>query len=114
MKRHVKLFVGDMLENIRLAETTIADIDFEAFVSIKEKNYTVVRCIEIIGEAVKNLPEEVRQKYSEIPWKALAGMRDLSIHFYMGVDYKIIWNTIRNDYPGLRPKLEKLFNDLQD
>jgi uncharacterized protein with HEPN domain len=114
MKRNIKLFISDILNNMRLAERVVADIDYKAFVSIEEKNYTAVRCIEIIGEAVKNIPEEVRRRYPEIPWKALAGMRDLAIHFYMGVDYKIIWKTIKDDYPILRPQIEKILIDMEE
>jgi uncharacterized protein with HEPN domain len=87
MKRTIGFFIGDIIENMRLAERIAAEIDFQTFESTEEKHYTVVRCIEIIGEAVKNVPLEVRQKYPGIPWKALAGMRDLAIHFYMGIDY---------------------------
>jgi len=114
MKRKVKLFIGDIIENMQLAENTIADIDYETFISVKEKNYTVIRCIEIIGEAVKNLPLELRQKYPEIPWKAMAGMRDLAVHFYMGVDYKIIWNAVKDNYPVLCPQIEKIFMEFED
>ncbi|MBI4620697.1 MAG: DUF86 domain-containing protein [Desulfobacterales bacterium] len=114
MKRKIKLFIGDILENMRLAENITADIDYTTFVSVKEKHYTVVRCIEIIGEAAKNLPSELRQKYPEVPWKAMAGMRDLAIHFYMGIDYKIIWKAVKDDYPVLRSQLEKIFAELKE
>ena len=114
MKRNVRLFIGDIIDNIRLAERFAADIDFEAFVSNEEKHYTAVRCMEIAGEAVKNIPEELRMKHPEIPWKALAGMRDLAIYFYMSVDYRIIWKTIKDDYPVLLPLFEKIYDEMKD
>ncbi|MBI4725664.1 DUF86 domain-containing protein [candidate division TA06 bacterium] len=114
MKRRSKLFVSDILENMRLAENIVADIDFETFVLLQEKHYTVIRCIEIIGEAVKNLPPELRRKYPDIPWKEMAGMRDTVIHFYMGVDYGIVWNTIKNEYPVVRPRIERIFGELEE
>ena len=63
MKRKIKIFIGDIIDNIRLAQRVTADIDYDAFVSKDEKKYTVVRCMEIIGEAIKNLPVEFRRKY---------------------------------------------------
>ena len=114
MKRKVKLFVGDIIHNMRLAERVTADIDYDTFVLSEEKNYTVVRCIEIIGEAVKNIPEALRRKYVEIPWKALAGMRDLAIHFYMGIDYKLVWKAVKIDYPVLLPSIEKIYSELEE
>lgn len=114
MKRKVKFFIGDIIQNMRLAKKVVADIDYQTFVSMEEKNYTVVRCIEIIGEAVKNIPEDLRMKNPEVPWKALAGMRDLAIHFYMGIDYKIIWEAVKIDYPALLPRIEKIYGEVED
>ena len=114
MKRKIKLYIGDIIENIKLAEKIIKDIDYSMFIADKTKNYAVVRCIEIIGEAVKNIPEDVRLKYPSVPWKDMAGMRDVVIRFYMGVDFKIVWDVVIKRYPVLLPTIEKIYNELED
>ena len=114
MKRKIKLYIGDILENITLMEGIIKGLDYKAFVANKEKNYAVIRCIEIIGEAVKNIPENIRNQNPNIPWREMAGMRDKVIHFYMGVDFKIVWQVATKDLPELKEKLGKIFNEIVD
>ncbi len=67
----------------------------------------MIRKFEIIGEAAKNVPDTVKQRYPAIPWKEMAGMRDKLIHFYFGVDYDLVWSTIRNRLPQLKSLLNK-------
>jgi len=67
----------------------------------------VIRKFEIIGEAAKNVPDAVKQRNPEIPWKEMAGMRDKLIHFYFGVDYDLVWSTIRNRLPQLKLLISK-------
>lgn len=65
----------------------------------------VIRKLEIIGEAVKNIPDEIKKKNTEIPWKEMAGMRDKLIHVYFGVDYNLVWQTIKNRLPNIKKQL---------
>jgi uncharacterized protein with HEPN domain len=70
-----------------------------------------VRSIEIIGEATKQVPEDIRQKYTHIQWRAMAGMRDRLIHSYFGVDYDIVWDVVINKIPGLRQEIEEILRN---
>jgi len=94
-------FLNDILENIRNSVEFIGDMTFEQFVADKKTAFAVVRCLEIIGEATKNIPQELRSSYPEIPWKEFAGMRDRIIHGYWGVDYRIVWGTVKEDFAAV-------------
>ncbi|MFN4319542.1 MAG: DUF86 domain-containing protein [Aquificaceae bacterium] len=73
----------------------------------------VIRCIEVIGEAVKNLSKELTGKYPDIPWKEMAGMRDFLIHKYYDVDLEIVWDTIKAEIPQAKPLIEKVLIDIE-
>ncbi len=67
-----------------------------------------MRSLEVIGEAVKNLPVEFKEQYPDVEWKKIAGMRDMLIHNYFGVNYKVVWDVVKNQVPDLRKKIESL------
>lgn len=113
MKRSLYLFICDILENIELIENTMKDISKEEFESNKDKIDATVRRIEIIGEAAKNIPDTFRAKYQEVPWKDIAGMRDVIIHSYFRVDLNAVWKTIKKDIPELKTKIEKIKKELE-
>ena len=73
---------------------------------------SIIRRIEIIGDAVKNIPQEIKKKYLEIPWKEIAGMRDILVHEYFGIDLQLTWETVQKDIPQLKNKLLKIENDI--
>lgn len=81
------------------------EIDFEGFIENSMIFDAVIRNFEIIGEAAKNIPDNVKSKFSHIPWIDMVGMRNILIHGYFGVDYSIVWNTI-----GLLPNLHNEIN----
>ncbi len=113
MTRSVSLYVKDVIQNMLDAEEFIQGLSYEAFLSDKKTFNAVVRSIEVIGEAVKNIPDSVRSRYSDIPWKEMAGMRDKLIHFYFGVDKEAVWVTVKERIPTIRPIFEKILQDLE-
>ena len=96
-------YLEDILEAIESIEEFIQGMTIDEFFSDKKTKYAVVRSLEVIGEASKNIPESVKFKFPDVPWKDMAGMRDKVIHYYFGVDYKVVWKTIKEDIPFLRP-----------
>lgn len=101
-KRDFRDSLIDVWKEIEHIEKFSASLDYDDLVEDEKSLYAIVRCFEIIGEAVKNVPEELKGKYSEIPWKDIAGMRDKLIHEYFGIDYEILWETIIHRIPELR------------
>ena len=69
------------------------------------------RAIEIIGEAVKNIPDEIREQYPEVPWSSVAKIRDRLAHQYFGINEKIVWDTVQNDLSELKPLIEKILKE---
>ena len=114
MKRNISIYLKDMLENIEQTEKFVNDMDYNDFVKDEKTHYAVIRCIEIIGEAVKHIPEYIRKEYPQIPWKDIAGMRDKVIHFYFGVNLEMVWLVVKEDMPEIKPLIKKAFEDLQD
>ncbi len=86
-------------------------MDYGEFIKDKRTRDAVVRNLEIIGEAAKNIPDEIKEKYPEINWKATSGMRDKLIHEYFGVSNLIVWETLTNDLPLFESQIEKIIKD---
>lgn len=99
MRRKVSLYLRDILQNMQEAQEFVAGMTYEQFAVDKKTLNAVLRSIEVIGEAVKHVPEEIRQRYPDIPWKEMAGMRDKVIHFYFGVDTRIVMEFYHGTYP---------------
>ena len=113
MKRVVKDHVNDIVDSMNKAVKFIEGMSYEQFIQDDKTVFAVVRALEIIGEAVKKIPEEIRVKYPEIPWKGMAGMRDKVIHEYFGVNLKYVWETVRKRIPELKPMFERLLKNLE-
>jgi len=110
MKKDYKLYLKDIAEAMKSIEQFVKGITFDDFVKDDKTTSAVIRKFEIIGEATKQIPDELRQKYPTIPWKEMAGMRDRLIHFYSGVDYKLVWDTIKNRLPQVKPLIKKILD----
>ena len=87
-----------------------ANLNHAAFVENETLKRAFVRSIEVLGEAVKQLPDPLRQKYNAVEWRALAGMRDRLIHNYFGVDYEIVWDVVVNKIPALNAEVKKMLD----
>ncbi len=112
-KREYTDYLLDILEAANKARQFVKDVKFEAFCGNDEKVFAVIRALEIIGEAAKNVPKSIRGKYTEIPWEDIVGMRNKVIHDYFGVDLEVIWKTLQEDLPPLRDAVVKILEDLK-
>ena len=109
--RDTTLYLKDILEAIHAIEEFVKDIDYDAFKEDDKTSSAVVRKFEIIGEASKNVPSEIKQKHSNIPWKKMAGFRDRLIHFYFGIQYKLVWDTIILELPNLKEQVKTVLDE---
>ena len=108
MKSGPEVFLRDILESIALIEHYVAGSNRDSFLEDRQLQDSVVRRFEIIGEAVKNLPRMLRDQYAGVPWKRLAGLRDVLIHRYSGVDEELVWKMIGQDLPGLKVSVQNI------
>ncbi len=90
----------------------LPQLSLEKLNSDEDLRKAIERTLEIIGEAAKRIPKEFRENHSEIPWKEMAGLRDVIIHDYGNIDYIILWNVIKLEIPALKEKIEQLINSL--
>ncbi|MDO9045859.1 MAG: DUF86 domain-containing protein [Methanobacteriaceae archaeon] len=107
--RDPKLYLKDILEAMDSIELFIGEMDFDEFKEDDKTSSAVIRKFEIIGEATKNLPEDIKKDYPNIPWREMAGMRDKLIHFYFGIKYELVWRTVKDVIPQIRPSLIEIY-----
>lgn len=94
-------FLNDMLDAVRAAREFTAGIDYAAFCSSREKQFAVVRALEVLGEAANHVPEAVRKRHANLPWREMIAMRHKVVHEYFGVNLEIVWRTVVDELPAL-------------
>ncbi len=97
----------DILDAMDDIEGFVGGMDFEDFRKDDRTVSAVIRKFEIIGEASKNVPDEIREKHSHVPWKEMSGMRDRLIHSYFKVDFSLVWTAIKDRIPKIKPLIKK-------
>lgn len=112
--RDYRLYLRDIFAAMVAIQEFIENMDFETFVEDDKTASAVIRKLEIIGEATKNVPEAIRQEYPQVPWRQMAGMRDRLVHSYFGVDFALIWETVKSQIPLLQPVIVQILSHLEE
>jgi uncharacterized protein with HEPN domain len=111
--KQLKPFLNHIVDEADYLIRDSANISYSEF----EKNETLkrsfVRALEVIGEAAKNIPNDFRKKHPQIPWKDIAGLRDILIHRYFGINYKMVWDVIKNQVPDLKIKIQSILKEME-
>lgn len=110
-KRKPDVYLQDILESIQQIEEYLDGVNENEFYQNSEKQDAVLRRLEIIGEAVKHISDDIRNEYHEVPWRKIAGMRDIIIHEYFGVTLSMIWVVTQRDLPDLKSKIKDIINN---
>jgi len=113
-KRPINLLLNDIRQAIDRIERYIKNLSFDAFSDDQKSVDAVVRNLEIIGEAANRLPDEFKEKYSEIEWYKVVGLRHRIVHEYFGIDLEIIWQILNRDLPELKQKILEIVSEGDD
>lgn len=110
--RSQRQYIQDILEAMEAAEAFVEDTDFNDLEDDLEKKFALQRAFEVIGEATKHLDPSIRERYPDVPWDDMAGMRDVLIHEYFAVELEVVWDTIHDRFPRVKPHLQRVLDDL--
>ena len=113
MSRIYAEYLSDICGALEKCLQFTADMDFAGFAGDEKTMYAVVRALEVAGEAVKQVPSKVREQYPAVPWREMAGMRDILIHQYFGVKPEVLWKTITVDIPEILPVFRQILAEHQ-
>jgi uncharacterized protein with HEPN domain len=104
-------YLRDTLEAIEKAISFVEGMDYGEFSQDDKTIYAVIRALEIIGEATKKIPQDVKDSYKEIPWREIAGMRDILVHDYFGVNLIVVWKAVSEDLPYIEPLFMRMLKN---
>lgn len=110
--RDFKLYIEDISNECKNIRTFTKNVSYSEFTENLEKVYAVAKAFENIGEAVKNIPKEITTSYTQIPWSEIAKMRDILTHHYFGVDDKVLWDTLGEDFDEFEKVIEKILLEI--
>lgn len=111
MPRDYKIYLQDILQAIKRIRTYTSGMPLQAFKRDAKTLDAVVRNLEVIGEATKKVPRGVRSKHPQVEWRRMAGLRDILIHEYFGVDPEIVWDIVVNKLPPLERQIESILGE---
>ncbi|VVB59621.1 Uncharacterised protein [uncultured archaeon] len=113
MPQEYKVYLDDILESIEKIESYTCDMSYEEFRKTPVVIDAVLRNLEIIGEAVKRLPSDMKRKYSRVEWKKIAGLRDILIHEYSGINLTIVWDIVINKIPEFKESIRQISSEIE-
>lgn len=108
MSKDYKILVEHILESIKWIEKYTENISEDDFLKSTQIQDSVIRRLEVIGEAIGNFPQKIKKEHPDVRWDEISGMRNFLIHEYFGVDLHLIWNTVENDIPKLKKQMKKI------
>ncbi len=114
MKREVMDYIMDIKSECEYLLKRMRDITYEELIKNEDLKKAFVRSLEVIGEAAKKIPDDIRNCYPQIKWKNISGMRDILIHEYFGIDYRVVWKTVRERIPELEDVIKKMIKDFEN